>query len=93
MGDLNWIPFQIGWHENVFVCSMVETRTWWHMLTYHGLVFLMSHSRSGLTATLDLVGCFSPEIPTLLRTSITQLRVINLRLFIMLRLWRGRIYP
>ena len=90
-GDLNRIPWQIGWRENVFVCRRVETITWWHILTYHGSVFLMSHSRSGLTATLDLVGFLSPKSPTLLGTSITQLRVINIRLFIMLRLWRGRI--
>ena len=92
-GDLNWIPWQIGWREKIFVCRRVETRTWWHILTYHGLVFFMSHSRGGLTATLELVGCVSPESPTLLRTSIIQFRVINLRLFIIVIFWRGRIYP
>ena len=69
------------------------TRTWQHILSHHGSVFLMIQSRSGLTATIALGGCLSPESLTLLVTSITQLRVLNLRLFIMLILWRVRINP
>ena len=64
-----------------------------HIFTYHGSVFLMSQSRSGLTTALSLGGCLSPTSLTLLGKSITQLRVLNIRLFIMLRSWRGGINP
>ena len=74
-------------------CRRGVTRTCQHILSHHGAVFLMSKSRSGLTATLALGGFWYPASLTLLGKSITQLRVLNIRLFIMLRLWRGRIDP
>ena len=73
--------------------SRFGTRTWQHILTHHGSVFLMSQSRSGLTTTLALGVCLSPAILTFLGEIITQFRVLNIRLFIMLTSWRGRINP
>ena len=67
------------------------TRTWRHILIHHGSVLLMSQSRSGLIAKLSRGGCLSPTSLTLLGTSIKKIRVLNIRLFIMLRSWRGRI--
>ena len=54
-------------------------------MSHHESVFLMSQSRSGFTATLSLGGFLSPASLTILVMSITQLCVINIRLFIMLR--------
>ena len=74
-------------------CRRGGTRTWQHILIHHGSVFFVIQSRSGLTSTLDMGGCLSPARLALLWTSITQLSVLNLRLFVMLRSWRGRIDP
>ena len=82
------IPF-----SNKGRCRRGGTKKWRKILNHHGPVFLMSQSRSRLTATLVLGGCLYPANLALLGTSITQLRVLNVSLFIMLRLWRGRIDP
>ena len=82
------IPF-----SNRVICRRCGTRTWHHILSHRESVFLMIQSSSVFTATLAMGGCFTPAIISLLVKSITQLRVINIRLFIMLKLWMGRIDP
>ena len=89
------LPFLISMTPfyNRIRCRRGGKITWQHIWIHNGSVFLTSQSRIGLTATLSLGECLSPVSLTLLGTSISQLRVLNIRLFIMLRLWRERIDP